>query len=111
MNIIELLKEVFDGIERTVDTDSVIGNALIYNDYKVIPISRMSVGFGSGGGELEGKNQHRTKDAPLGALGGGATITPIGFLVMMSDEVRFIKISGEEGVTECLEKLLENIFH
>lgn len=109
MNIIELLKEVFDGIEKTLDVNSVIGETITHSDYKILPISKMSVGFGSGGGEIEGKNTHRTKDAPVGALGGGATITPVGFLVMMENEVKFIKIHGGDGINECLENILENV--
>ncbi|MBR1624302.1 MAG: hypothetical protein IJ676_01025 [Clostridia bacterium] len=109
MNVLELLKQVFDGIERTLDVNSVIGATIIHNGYSVVPISKMSVGFGSGGGEIEGKNIHKTKDSPIGAIGGGATISPLGFLVMGENEVKFLKVSASDGINECLETILENV--
>ena len=95
-NVLDLLQEVFDGIERTLDVNSVIGTPITNGDSTVIPISRMTIGFGSGGGEIESKNLHKSKDPPIGALGGGASISPIGFLVLDGFSVNYIRAEGGE---------------
>ena len=55
METMELLKEVLTGVEKTLDSDSVIGKPITNDLITVIPVSKMTVGFGSGGGELESK--------------------------------------------------------
>ena len=106
METTEVLKEVLGGVEKTLDTDSVIGSPIGNGSITVIPVSKKTVGFGSGGGELENKS-FKKKDFPLGAIGGGASIQPLGFLVLDGYDVKFIKTSGGEKWNEQLESVID----
>lgn len=107
METITLLQQVLDGVEKTLNTDSVIGTPIGNGNVTVIPISKKTVGFGSGGGELESNKTLKKKELPLGAVGGGASITPLGFLILDGYDVKFIRTGGSEKWNEQLENVLD----
>ena len=106
METMELLKEVLTGVEKTLDSDSVIGKPITNDLITVIPVSKMTVGFGSGGGELESKKAIKKSEIPIGAVGGGASIFPMGFLVIDGYEVKFIKTDTGDKWNEYIEKIM-----
>ena len=56
MEITEVLKDALEKIKTILDAESVIGSPIVNNEYvRVIPITRMSLGFAGLGGEIEGK--------------------------------------------------------
>ena len=108
MEITELLSDAIEELRTMLDTESVVGEPIFSDDHvTVIPVTKMSLGFASAGGEIAGKNIKIENGLPLGGIGGGANIMPLGFLVIEGDEVRFMSI---EGGTGKWEKYLENIF-
>lgn len=97
------LKDVMDiamsKLKDLVDVNTIIGEKIITDDGKmIIPISKVSFGFGSGGSDLpqESKNKEAKSESSLfgGGGGGGVTITPIGFLVSDKDGVLLLELSG-----------------
>ena len=68
-----LVERVLGELHRIVQTETVIGEPFQAGDLTIIPVSKISFGFGAGGG-LEGKGQSGT--------GGGANIEPIAFLIV-----------------------------
>ena len=107
METYSLLKDVLDSMNQTLDADSVIGSPIENDNITVIPISKKIVGFGSGGGEIDSGKTLKRNASPLGAIGGGASISPMGFLVLDGYDVKFIKTVGEEKWTENIESVLE----
>ena len=74
-----------DKVRSLIDVNCVVGNAITMpNNSVIIPISKVSVGFVSGGGEYNDLNAKRNSaDFPMaGGTGGGFTVTPIGFFVV-----------------------------
>ena len=71
-----------DKIKEMVDVNTVIGDPIPTQDgTTVIPISRVSYGFASGGTDLPSKAQPN-KGLFAGGSGAGITITPIAFLAV-----------------------------
>lgn len=98
MEITDMLKEAVSNVKSILDIDSVIGTPIVNEDnLVVVPITKMSVGFVSLGGEVQGKFEKDLKTLPLGGIGGGANISPQGFLVIDGDKVKFINIDKENG--------------
>lgn len=99
------LKDMMDTsmsrLKDLVDVNTIIGDKIVTEDGKVIiPISKVSFGFGSGGTEISVNAKSETKDEikPMpfgGGGGGGVTITPIGFLVSDKNGVSLLELSGE----------------
>ena len=78
-----LVKTAIEKIRDMVDTDTIIGKPIeTSNGTTIIPISKVSVGFGSGGSDLPSK---QAKDLFGGGAGGGVSIQPIAFITIMPD--------------------------
>lgn len=116
---IESLIDVsIDKIRSLIDVNCVIGNPItLPNDNTIIPISKVSVGFISGGGEYSDLNAKRNSaDFPMaGGTGGGFSVSPIGFFVVEKDKFKIIRADKStaylgliKNATEVLKKVLES---
>ena len=95
-----------DKIKEMVDVNTVIGDPIPTQDgTTVIPISRVSYGFVSGGTDLPSKAQPN-KGLFAGGSGAGITITPIAFLAVKNGSVRILQIEPYfSPVDRALEKI------
>ena len=95
-----------DKIKEMVDVNTVIGDPIPTQDgTTVIPISRVSYGFASGGTDLPSKVQPN-KGLFAGGSGAGITITPIAFLAVKNGSVRILQIEPYfSPVDRALEKI------
>lgn len=79
----EMLGVSMEKIKEMADVNSIIGEPITSSDGStIIPISRVSYGFASGGSDLPSKYD---KDLFAGGAGAGITIKPEGFLVIGTD--------------------------
>ena len=95
-----------DKIKEMVDVNTVIGDPIPTQDgTTVIPISRVSYGFASGGTDLPSKAQPN-KGLFAGGSGAGITIPPIAFLAVKNGSVRILQIEPYfSPVDRALEKI------
>lgn len=88
MSVAETLDTVLEKVRSLVQAESVVGKPIQSPDGTVIiPVCRISVGFGGGGGtqsEREGV-----------ATGAGAVVTPVAFLVLRPDRTELIPLDRE----------------
>ena len=102
----ELLGEITHFMENEATTKTVVGDAFKLGEFDCIPVIRVGMGFGSGGGERDVlKKEH---DEGLG-VGGGMGIEPIGFLVAKGKEINFISAKTHGGLAAAFEKAPELI--
>ena len=89
----ELMRTTMDNVKNILKVDTVVGDPIYTPDgITLVPISRISVGFGGGGVEFNGKKLSDVR--PYG--GGNATgvkIDPIGFLVIKDGVVRMVNVT------------------
>ena len=89
----ELMQATMENVKNILKVDTVVGDPIFTPDgITLVPISRISVGFGGGGVEFGAKAQGA--DKPYG--GGNATgvkIDPIGFLVIKDGSVRMVNVT------------------
>ena len=91
-----LMDKTMGDLKRMVDGETVVGREILAPDGTVvIPVSKVSFGMVSGGGEY-GIQRLNGDFSGAGAGGAGATITPIGFLLLGKFKNSFIKIDGKE---------------
>ena len=92
-------------IKEMVDVNTVVGDPITTHDgIMVVPISRVSLGFGSGGSDFSLKEGQQGFG---GGNGAGITITPIGFLVINDGNVRMLNIAPPASST--VDRLVELI--
>ncbi|MBR1554753.1 MAG: GerW family sporulation protein [Oscillospiraceae bacterium] len=92
-------------IRSMVDTDTMIGNPIPCGDgVTVIPVSKISVGFASGGSDLPTRTN---KEYFAGGAGAGMSVKPVGFLVINQGEVRMVQLSenGSDGASSIMNQL------
>ncbi|MGM9593200.1 MAG: GerW family sporulation protein [Candidatus Onthomonas sp.] len=99
----DVLGLTMERLKQMVDVNTVVGTPITTPDgVTVIPISRVSIGFASGGSDFSPKNLPANKDNCFGGgSGAGVTITPVSFLVIHGDNVRIINANPvPDGVVE-----------
>ena len=108
-NINKMIDGAMDKIKTIVDTSTVIGEEVKTEDgTTIIPISRVSVGYVVGGGEYADLSSRRVANHyPMaGASSGGMSLSPVGFLVITQEEVKFVNVENKS-----LYQTLLNMFN
>ncbi|WP_429160163.1 GerW family sporulation protein [Desulfitispora alkaliphila] len=109
------MKTAMESIKEMVDVNTVIGDPVETPDGSVIiPISRVSCGFASGGSEFESsKSGNKESSLPFGGgSGAGVSVQPMGFLVVGKDQVRFLPVDGNQVADRLIDlapKVVEHI--
>ena len=97
-NVPNMLENTIAKIREMVDVNSVIGTPITTPDgVTIIPVSKVSVGFGGGGSDFVSK--HGGENPFGGGAGGGVKINPIAFLVVKEGSVRMIPVAAPANTT------------
>lgn len=88
----QMIEAALSNIKNVADANTVIGNPIVVNEnITVIPFSKVSVGFASGGSDF-GKRDAQPNFA--GGNGAGLTVVPMGFIVAAFGDVRVIDLKS-----------------
>ena len=106
----EMMETSMDKIRQMVDSNTIVGEPITTPDgVTLIPVSRLSYGFGCGGGDY-GKN-----GASSGAgCGAGIRVEPMAFLVVKGGVTRMLPvgtpaITTVDRVIEMVPELLDRV--
>lgn len=104
-----MLESTIQKIREMVDVNSVIGSPITTPDgVTIIPVSRVSVGFGGGGSDFTSKNTRPGEENPFGGgVGGGVKVTPICFLVVKDGAVRMMPVAEPANTT--VDRIVEMV--
>lgn len=101
-----MLDSTIAKIREMVDVNSVVGEPIVTGDVTIIPVSKVSVGFGGGGSDFANKNPG--KENPFGGgVGAGVKVTPIAFLIIKEGNVRMIPVATPANTTA--DRLVEMV--
>jgi sporulation protein YtfJ len=81
----DALKTALGNLSEIAGADTIIGEPMTtQNGTMIIPVSKVAVGFATGGSDFVGKHSKDTNVANSfsGAGGGGITVSPVAFLVI-----------------------------
>jgi uncharacterized spore protein YtfJ len=109
MVIEELVKTVLSELRSITQTETVVGEPITAGGVTLIPVSRVSVGFGIGGANF----REKTREGE--ATGGGVQIEPVAFIAVRGDKVELLSMRKEnlalgqvvDLIPEVLSKLRE----
>lgn len=110
MDIHNLIKTLLGELKELVKTESVVGEPIQAGETTVIPVSKVSFGFGGGGGNTPSK-----KDTPAegSGIGGGASIEPVAFIVIHDGKAQLINLRSKDGlggkVMDLIPDLLDKV--
>ena len=90
-----MLENTIQKIRDMVDVNSVIGEPITTPDgVTIIPVSKVSVGFGGGGSDFTNGSS-----AFGGGAGGGVKVQPICFLIVKDGNVRMMPVAEPANTT------------
>lgn len=96
-------------IKEMIDVNSIIGDPITAPDGTIIiPVSKVTYGFASGGSDLPTKKENR--DCFGGGSGAGVTIQPLGFLSIMKGNTKFIPIEKYDGAADRIVGMIPEAF-
>ena len=99
----DVMNQTMAKMKELVDVNTVIGNPITTPDgTTLIPVSKVSFGFASGGNDGVGKNDKPSFGAGSGA---GVSIVPIAFMVVTQGNVRMIYI--DPPTNSSLDKVID----
>ena len=103
----EMLGDTMSKIREMIDVNTVAGTPITTPDgVTIVPITKVSIGYGGGGSDYAGKNPAGRDDAVFGGGAGvGVTITPVAFLVIRGENVRMLPIA--EPASTSVDRLIE----
>ena len=107
----QMVQDAIESIRGMADTNTIVGQPIQTPDgVTLIPISKVSFGFGGGGGDY-GKN---AKDGFGGGSAAGVKISPVAFLVVKDGSVRMMPVtvpptSTMERVVELVPEIMDKV--
>lgn len=88
-NLEGVINSSLANLRELVDVDTIIGTPIETADATIIPVSKVTFGFTSGGSDIPSSKQSGLFG---GGSGGGVTIQPLAFIVVSQGEVRIMNI-------------------
>ena len=90
----DLMSATMEKIRAMVDVNAVVGQPIQTGEVTIIPVSKVSFGFASGGSDFAGKNQKPEAENSFGGgSGAGVKIDPVAFLVIKDGATRVLPVA------------------
>ena len=88
MAIEDLIRTMLSELREIVKTETVVGEPVVAGDVIIVPVSKISFGFGAGGGQ--GK-----KDDGGSCTGGGGSVQPVAFIVIQKGKAQLLPLEDK----------------
>ena len=111
-----LMKSTMESIRDMVDVNTIIGDAVETRDGTyIIPISKVSFGFASGGSEFDSENKFSNNSDETsypfgGGSGAGVSVKPVAFLVVRENSVRLLPVEQNttyDRIVDTVPQIIE----
>ncbi len=105
MNVADLIKSTLKEVQNLMLTRTVVGEPITAGENTVIPVSKVTFGFGAGGGAGTESKQFGEGSG----IGGGWSIEPVAFVVLGVDGAKMLTIGDKESVAGKLFDLAPKV--
>lgn len=89
MSVENMIRTVMQEFKELAQTETIVGKPIVAQDTVIVPVSKISFGFGAGGGK-------GSKDDGGGGTGGGGSVEPVGFIVISNGKAQLIPMKESE---------------
>jgi len=105
-SIQDVLSVSMERLKQLVDVNTIIGDPITVGENTIIiPISKVSFGFASGGSDFPSSQ----KELFGGGSGGGATIQPLGFIVVANGDVKLLQFATSNNTADKVVNLVPEL--
>ena len=106
-----IMDNAFTRMKGLVSADTVIGTAVTtVGGASIIPISRVTMGFVTGGGEYSDTSRESYDEYPFaGGSGAGVSVSPVGVLISDGKTVKLVSVDDKNAYEKLLNLVPEII--
>ena len=110
-----LMKSTMESLRNMIDVNTGVGDTVKMNNGNcIIPISKVTFGFASGGSDFSLNNEnYKDGDYPFGGgTGAGVSVKPVAFLVVRDESVRLLPVEQNttyDRIVDTVPQVLEII--
>ncbi|MBR3768454.1 MAG: sporulation protein YtfJ [Clostridia bacterium] len=102
-----ILATTIEKVRQLVDVSTIVGEPIVLSDeITVIPVSKVTYGFASGGSDFPSKNNTQLFG---GGGGAGVTINPVAFLILKNGEVTLKHITSNDNAAERFVNMVPEV--
>ena len=103
----DMMTNTMSKIKDMIDVNTVVGDPIATpGGVTIIPVTKVSIGYGGGGSDFATKNYPPARDNAFGGgAGAGIKITPVAFLVIRGENVRMLPVA--EPASTSVDRLIE----
>jgi uncharacterized spore protein YtfJ len=101
----DILKGLIGELKTLAKTETIVGSPFSAGEFTVIPISRVSLGVGAGGGT--GGDERKGPAGEAGGGGGGIRIHPVALVAVRGAELHVHTLGRGAAFTHTVEKMPE----
>ena len=95
-----MIENTLTKIKDMISVNDVVGSPITTPEgVTIIPISKVSVGFGGGGSDFVSKNANKQENPFGGGVGGGVNVVPVAFIIIKGDSVRMMPVAAPANTT------------
>ncbi len=104
----DMLNTTMQKIRDLMDANTVVGNPIEVGGVTVVPVCKLSIGYGSGGSDFAQKSQKpENPNAFGGGAGMGVSITPVSFLIVQNGNVKVVPV--EQPAATTVERVIDMV--
>ncbi len=105
MPLKQVIDSTLENLKKVMSTDTIIGEPIhVLDNTVIIPVSKVSVGFTSGGVDFDSKKN--TDKHFGGGNGAGMSVSPIAFLVVRDTGVEILNINKDGSAADSISELI-----
>ena len=95
-----MIENTLSKVKEMISVNDVVGTPITTPEgVTIIPISKVSVGFGGGGSDFVSKNANKQENPFGGGVGGGVNVVPVAFIIIKGDSVRMLPVAAPANTT------------
>jgi len=107
MIVQDVLRQLAEDMKQFAKTETIFGEPIEIQGNTVIPVCKMSIGYGGGGGEGEGTDEKKRGGKGTGAgAGAGVKIEPAALIIAKEGEISVVGIRAKGSKLETLLEML-----
>lgn len=102
----ELMNSTMSKIREMMDANTVVGEPIEVGGITIVPVCKVSLGYGTGGTDFAQKSQKPDHDNSFGGGAGvGVNIVPVSFLVIKEGNVRILSVA--QPATTTVDRVID----
>lgn len=113
LNVGDVAKNIANELKTFAKTESIVGEPIDIEGKIIIPVIKVKLGFGVGGGEDTSAGKKPGPHGTGGGGGGGVSVEPAAFITIIGNEISVLSPKGSkfeklaEAVPGIISKIME----